>query len=97
MDQKLLWINWFPCIISINLYEDNQATIKTFLAYIINPQAIPPEVLITAIHELYLRNKFGMLDTRSKMQLDDLNSKTHAGKSLMDIIDRTIGVSLNEK
>ena len=32
-----------------------------------------------------------MMDTRSNMQLADLNSKRHGGKSLINPIDRTIG------
>ena len=39
------------------LYEDNQATIKRFLAHQIKPQARPPEILITALHELCLRKQ----------------------------------------
>ena len=33
-----------------------------------------------------------MVDTRSKMQLSDLNSEPHVRKSLRNLIDRTIGV-----
>ena len=33
-----------------------------------------------------------MIDTRSNMQLYDLNSKPHGGKSLRDLIDPAIGV-----
>ena len=33
-----------------------------------------------------------MVDTRSNMQLADLNSKPHGRKSLLNIIDHSIGV-----
>ena len=58
----------------------------------INPQASPIDLLITALYELNLRKTFEMVDTRSNMQLADLNSKPHAGKSLRNLIDRTIDV-----
>ena len=58
----------------------------------INPQASPIDVLITALYELNLRKTFEMVDTRSNMQLADLNSKPHGRKSLLNIIDRSIGV-----
>ena len=59
---------------------------------IINPQARPLDVLITALRELHLRKTFEMVDTRSNMQLTDLNSKPHGGKGLQNPIDRVIGV-----
>ena len=37
------------------LYEDKQSTLKRVFADIITPQDKPIDVLITAIHELYLR------------------------------------------
>ena len=76
------------------LYKDNQATIKRVPADQITPQARPLEVLITALHELYLRKTFDMVYTRSNMQLADLSSKPHGGKSLRNIIDRDIGARL---
>ena len=72
----------YPIGTPLKLYEDNQATIETVLAYIITPQAKPLDALITAIHELHLKNIFEMVDTRSNMQLADLNFKPHGGKSL---------------
>ena len=33
-----------------------------------------------------------MVDTRKKMQLDDLNSKPQDGKGLQNLIDHAIGV-----
>ena len=65
---------------SIKLYEDNQATIKRFLAYRIASQAGPLDILITALCELFLRKTFDMLDTKSNMQLHDLNSNPHGRK-----------------
>ena len=56
----------------------------------ITPQYIPFDVLITAIHELHLRKTFEMVDTRSTMQLSDLNSKHHGGKNLQNTIDHAI-------
>ena len=73
------------------LYEDNQATIKRFLADRIIPQSIPLGILITDLHEIHLRKKFDMVDTRSNMQLADLNYKIHGGKILTNIIDRKNG------
>ena len=40
------------------LYEDNQATIKIFLAKIITPQAIHIDAQIAAIHELHPRKNW---------------------------------------
>ena len=62
------------------LYPYNQATIKIFLADRITPQARPLGGLITDIHKFHLRKTFDMVDTRSNMQLSDLNSKPHGGK-----------------
>ena len=59
---------------------------------IFTPQTIPLNVLITGLHELNLQKRFEMVDTRSYMQLDDLNSKPHGGKGLQDIINPAIGV-----
>ena len=72
------------------LYEENKATIKRFLEDIITHQARPLCVLITALHEIHLLNKFDMAEKRSNMQLVDINYKHHGGKSLRDIIDRSI-------
>ena len=66
--------------------------IKRVLADGINPQAIPLDVLITALHELHIRETFEMVDTRTNMQLADLNFKPRGGKSLQNIIDCSIGV-----
>ena len=74
------------------LYEDDQATIKRVLLDRITPQARPINVLINSLHDIHLQKIFEMIDTRSNMQLDDLNSKPHGGKSLRDPIDRAIGV-----
>ena len=73
------------------LYEDNQEKIKRVLADIITPQARPIDVLITDLHELHLGKKIEVVDTRSNMQLSDLNSKPHGGKSFRNIIVRAIG------
>ena len=56
------------------IYEENQATIKILMADRITPQSRPLGVLIIALHELHLRKIFEMVDTRSNMQLADLNS-----------------------
>ena len=76
------------------IYEDNQAIIKRVLAERITPQARPIDILITALHELHLRKTSEMLDTRSNMQLADLNSKPHSGKSLRYLIYCVFGVHL---
>ena len=76
------------------IYEDNQATIKRVLADIITPQARPLDFLINALHKLHPRKTFEMVDTRSNMQLADLNSKPHGRKSIQNIIDRAIGAQL---
>ena len=57
-------------------------------------QARPLDFLIIDLHELHLRKKIYMVDTRYNMKLADLNSKPHGGKSLRDVIDRTIGACL---
>ena len=74
------------------LYDDNQAIIKRFLVEIINTQSRPLSVLITDLHELHVQKTFEMVDTRSKMQLSDLNSDPHVRKGLRDLIDRMIVV-----
>ena len=77
------------------LNEENQETIKIVMPDRITTQARPLDVLITALHELHLRKKIEMVNTRSNVQLADLNSKPHGGKSLRNIIDRAIGVRFN--
>ena len=59
---------------------------------VITPQSIPISALITALHELRIRKTFEMVDTRSYMQLSDLNSKPHGRKSLQNMNDCDIGV-----
>ena len=76
------------------LYEDKQAKIKIVLVGIITPLSRPINVLITALHEICPRKTVDMVDTRSNMQLSDLKSKPHGGKSLRNIIDRAIGSRL---
>ena len=85
LDQNLM-INFFRSIgYSIGsiskMYEDKQVTIKIVLADIINPQDRPIDALISALHELHLRKTFEMVDTRSNMQLHDLYSNHHGGKT----------------
>ena len=94
LDQKCIR-NFFRSILypigpPSKLYEENQAIIKIVLADIIVTHVRPIDVLITDIHEHHLRKTFEMVDTRSNMQLSDLNSKTHGRKSLRDILDRVI-------
>ena len=76
---------------SIKIYEDNQATIKIVLVDRITPQSRPIDTLIAALHDVHLRKTFEIVDTRSNMQLDDLNYNHHDRKILRDIIDCTIG------
>ena len=57
----------------------------------IKTQARNIDIIITALHEIYLRNFF-MVDTRSNMKVSDLNYKPHGGRSLRDLIDLEIGV-----
>ena len=64
------------------IYEDNQSTIKRVLEDRIITQTRPLDVLISYLHELHPRKASEMVDTRSKMQLSDLNSKPHGRKSL---------------
>ena len=82
----------YPIRIPSKIYEDNQAKVLRILADRTNLQPRPLVVLITALHNIYLEKTFGMADTRSKIQLADLNSKPHGGKILRDIADRAIGV-----
>ena len=76
------------------LYEDNQAKIKRVLSDIIKTQSRPLGVLITALRELHLIKTFDMVDTRSNMQLSDLKSKPHGGKSIINIMSHSIGYRL---
>ena len=62
-----------------NIYEDNQATIKRAPEDIIATQAIPLDVLITALHKLHLIKTVDMVDTKSNMELADLNYNLHDG------------------
>ena len=82
----------YPIGPTSKLYVENQATIKTFLEDKISPQSRPLDFLITALHDIHLRKCFGMVDTRSNMQLSSLSSKPHEDKSLRYIVDRAIGV-----
>ena len=84
----------YPIGPSSNLYEDNQATIKIVLVYSITPQYRPLNLLITTLREICLCKTFDMVDTRSNMQLADINSMPHGEKILIDIIDRSIVVLL---
>ena len=61
----------------------------------ITPQVIPTDILITALHNIYLQNIIYMVGTRSKMQLVNLNPKPHGGKSVRDHIYHTIGVLIH--
>ena len=97
----MLYKNWirnifrsigYPIVPPSKLYEDNQEKIQIVLADRITPQVRPLNVLITGLHELNLQKRFEMVDTRSYMQLDDLNSKTHDVKNLRDLISHAIGV-----
>ena len=65
--------------------------IKRVLVDITYLQYIPLDVLITFLHELDIIKTFEIVDTRSNMQLSDLNSKPRGGKSLRNIIYRAIG------
>ena len=46
----------------------------------ITPKAIPIDVLLTSLHELHLRKNIEMVDTRSNIQLSELNSNPHGVK-----------------
>ena len=74
----------------LKLYLDNQATTKRVLVDIITPQARPLGVIIAALHELHLQKTFEMVDTRSNMQLADLNFKPRGGITLRDLVDHVI-------
>ena len=74
----------------LKLHQDNQATIKRVLMDRITTKSRPIEVIIISLHELHIRKKFNMADTRSNMHLTDLNSKPHGGKSIRNIIDHAI-------
>ena len=72
MHTGVLYQNWirsfyrsisYPIGTPSKLYEYNQATTKRVLAYIITPQAIPIDVLITALHKICLFKKFEIVDT----------------------------------
>ena len=60
----------------------------------ITPQARPLDVLITALCKFHLRKKIDMVDTRSNMQIYDLNYKPRGGNILRIIIDHAIGSQL---
>ena len=61
------------------------------MADTITLQYRPLDVLVTGLHKPNTRKIFEMVDTRSNMQLDNLNYKSHCRKSLRDIIDCVIG------
>ena len=58
----------------------------------ITPQSSPIDVLIASLHELHIRNTFDMADTRSNMQISDINSKPHNWQSPRDLIYWVISV-----
>ena len=61
------------------------------MSYIITLQYRPLDVLVTGLHKPNTRKIFEMVDTRSNMQLDNLNYKPHVRKSLRDLIYCVIG------
>ena len=81
----------YPVRLPSKLYEDIQETIKRVLSDRITPQARPINILIIKLLEIHLLYTFYMVDTRSNIQLADINSKTCGVKGLIDIIDRAIG------
>ena len=90
MYQILLYINWLSHRTSIKtIWGQPSNSYKSIDEY--NHQDRNIDVLITALHELCLRKKIEMVETRSNMQLANLNSKTHGRKSLRYFIDRSIG------
>ena len=48
------------------------------------------EVLITDLHKYHNQKTFEMVDKRSNMQLDDLNSNPHGGPSLWNLLNHII-------
>ena len=91
LDQNWI-INFFrsigcPIGTTSKIYDNNQAKIKIVVVEIITPQVGTLNFLITDIHEIHLQKTFEMVDTRSNMQLVELNSNPHSGKILRDIID----------
>ena len=94
LDQN--WIRNFYILIGYpigppsKLNEYNQAPIKIFLTERITLQATPLKIFITALYGILLRKNIEVVYKRSNMQLVDLNSKRHGGKSLRDLIDRAI-------
>ena len=95
LDQN--WIRYFfrsigyPIVFLTKIYEDKKSKIRIVLIDIITPQARSINVLITALHELHPRKTLEMVDKKSNMQLADLNSKPHVGKSRRNIIDLDMG------
>ena len=69
-------------------------TIKRVLIDSINNQTRHLDVLIIGLHELHIRKTFNTVETRSNLQLADVNSKPRGGKSLKDLIDQSIGVEV---
>ena len=59
--------------------------------YIITPQEINLNILITDLHEIHPPQKFERVDTISDMQLADLNSKPYGTKFVINVIDSAIG------
>ena len=80
----------YPTGTPYKLYEDDQATIKKGLVNRITPKARPLDALITSLHRICLQKTYYMVDTRSNMQLADLNYKLHGRKILRYLIYRTI-------
>ena len=95
LDQNLIRNFYIPIGYPIgptsNIYEENQATIKIFLEDRITTRGSIIDVFITVIHEHQICKKMDMAETRSNMQLYDLNSKPHGFQILIDIIDCAIG------
>ena len=81
----------YPIGTPSNIYEENQATFKK----IPGVHNHSPSQTSKLTNHLYPQNPsqniFDMVDTRSNMQLSDLNYKPHGRKSLRNIIDNTIG------
>ena len=53
---------------------------KQKIKILLTPQARPLDLLIVALQKLHLQETFEMVDTRSNIQLADLNSRSHDRK-----------------
>ena len=83
----------YPIEYLSQLHKDSHTIIKWFIIESIIPKAWHIRILVIALCEHHQRQTFCMVNMRSKLQLANLNTKTHGGQILRDLNDFMTGAS----